>query len=168
MFGQFDAYAKKIKDNELLYDGVHPDSNGYVEIANAFYDAINVYYGVTSSTTSTNAPVNIDDCPTDLTESEKVGEYTITPDENGNWSLTIGDLEKSDGKNDYVYYIKEKPVNGWDTSYKANGQIISDEDMSPITLINTKVTESLDITVKKKWNDGNGKDNSDLDAHCLG
>ena len=156
-----DAYAKKIKDNELLYDGVHPDSNGYVEIANAFYDAINVYYGVTSSTTSTNAPVNIDDCPTDLTESEKVGEYTITPDENGNWSLTIGDLEKSDGKNDYVYYIKEKPVNGWDTSYKANGQIISDEDMSPITLINTKVTESLDITVKKKWNDGNGNGRPD-------
>lgn len=156
-----DAYAKKIKDNELLYDGVHPDSNGYVEIANAFYDAINVYYGVTSSTTSTNAPVNIDDCPTDLTESEKVGEYTITPDENGNWSLTISDLEKSDGKNDYVYYIKEKPVNGWDTSYKANGQIISDEDMSPITLINTKVTESLDITVKKKWNDGNGNGRPD-------
>lgn len=156
-----DAYSQKIKNKELLFDGVHPDSNGYAEIASAFYDAINVYYGVTSSTTSTNAPVNIDDCPTDLTEAEKVGEYTITPDENGNWSLTISDLEKSDGKNNYVYYIKEKPINGWDTSYKANGQIISDEDMSPISLINTKVTQSLDITVKKNWNDGNGNGRPD-------
>ena len=33
--------------------------------------------------------------------------------------------------------------------------------MSPITLINTKVTESLDITVKKKWNDGNGNGRPD-------
>lgn len=57
--------------------------------------------------------------------------------------------------------LRKKPVNGWDTSYKANGQIISDEDMSPITLINTKVTESLDITVKKKWNDGNGNGRPD-------
>lgn len=150
-----------------LNDYCHPNEAGYELMGNYLATVVDNYLKTGSvevggsSGTSTNAPVNIDDCPTDLTESEKVGEYTITPDENGNWSLTIGDLEKSDGKNDYVYYIKEKPVNGWDTSYKANGQIISDEDMSPITLINTKVTESLDITVKKKWNDGNGNDRPD-------
>lgn len=156
-----DSYSQPIKNKELLYDGVHPDAQGYAEIAKAFYDAINVYYGVTSSETSTNAPINIDDCPDDLTEAEKVGEYTITPDENGNWSLTISDLEKSDGKNNYVYYIKEKSVGGWSTSYKANGQIIGDEDMPPISLTNTKVVESLDITVKKNWNDGNGNSRPD-------
>lgn len=150
-----------------LNDYCHPNESGYELMGNYLATVVDNYLKTGSvevggsSGTSTNAPVNIDDCPTDLTEAEKVGEYTITPDENGNWSLTIGDLEKSDGKNDYVYYIKEKPVNGWDTSYKANGQIISDEDMSPITLINTNVTESLDITVKKKWNDGNGNGRPD-------
>lgn len=150
-----------------LNDYCHPNESGYELMGNYLATVVDNYLKTGSvevggsSGTSTNAPVNIDDCPTDLTEAEKVGEYTITPDENGNWSLTIGDLEKSDGKNDYVYYIKEKSVNGWDTSYKANGQIISDEDMSPITLINTKVTESLDITVKKKWNDGNGNGRPD-------
>lgn len=150
-----------------LNDYCHPNEAGYELMGNYLATVVDNYLKTGSvevggsSGTSTNAPVNIDDCPTDLTEAEKVGEYIITPDENGNWSLTIGDLEKSDGKNDYVYYIKEKSVNGWDTSYKANGQIISDEDMSPITLINTKVTESLDITVKKKWNDGNGNGRPD-------
>lgn len=150
-----------------LNDYCHPNESGYELMGNYLATVVDNYLKTGSvevggsSGTSTNAPVNIDDCPTDLTEAEKVGEYTITPDENGNWSLTIGDLEKSDGKNDYVYYIKEKSVNGWDTSYKANGQTISDEDMSPITLINTKVTESLDITVKKKWNDGNGNGRPD-------
>lgn len=150
-----------------LNDYCHPNESGYELMGNYLATVVDNYLKTGSvevggsSGTSTNAPVNIDDCPTDLTEAEKVGEYIITPDENGNWSLTIGDLEKSDGKNDYVYYIKEKSVNGWDTSYKANGQIISDEDMSPITLINTKVTESLDITVKKKWNDGNGNGRPD-------
>lgn len=150
-----------------LNDYCHPNEDGYELMGNYLATVVDNYLKTGSievggsSETSTNAPINIDDCPDDLTEAEKVGEYTITPDENGNWSLTISDLEKSDGKNNYVYYIKEKSVGGWSTSYKANGQIIGDEDMPPISLTNTKVVESLDITVKKNWNDGNGNSRPD-------
>ncbi|MDE6103667.1 MAG: Cna B-type domain-containing protein, partial [Oscillospiraceae bacterium] len=86
-----------------LNDYCHPNESGYELMGNYLATVVDNYLKTGSvevggsSGTSTNAPVNIDDCPTDLTEAEKVGEYTITPDEHGNWSLTISDLEKSDG-----------------------------------------------------------------------
>ena len=54
------------------------------------------------------------------------GTYTITPDENGNWNLTITDLPKSlenaDGTQgtDYLYYIEEVKVSGYDLESTEN------------------------------------------------
>jgi LPXTG-motif cell wall-anchored protein len=54
------------------------------------------------------------------------GTYTITPDENGNWNLTITDLPKSlenaDGTQgtDYLYYIEEVKVRGYDLESTEN------------------------------------------------
>ncbi len=51
--------------------------------------------------------------------AKKFGTYTMTPDENGNWSLTIKDLPKATKNADgtrgtnYLYYIKEVGVGGY-------------------------------------------------------
>lgn len=54
------------------------------------------------------------------------GTYTITPDEDGNWNLTITDLPKAtsnpDGTQgtDYLYYIEEVKVSGYDLESTEN------------------------------------------------
>ena len=48
------------------------------------------------------------------------GTYTIAPDENGDWHLTISDLPRAtrnaDGTKgtDYLYYVKEVDVDGYE------------------------------------------------------
>ena len=68
----------------------------------------------------------------DPDSAKQFGTYTMTPDEDGNWSLTITDLPKAtknaDGTRgtDYLYYIKEVGVNGFDLeSQENNGGINS-------------------------------------------
>jgi LPXTG-motif cell wall-anchored protein len=64
--------------------------------------------------------------------------YTITPDQNGKWSLTVTDLPKArvndDGTAgaDYLYYIEEDTLPGYIVIYKNNEGIKS----GTITLIN--------------------------------
>ena len=56
------------------------------------------------------------------------GTYTMTPDEDGNWNLVIKDLPKStknaDGTRgtDYLYYIKEVSVNGFNLESATNNE----------------------------------------------
>ena len=69
------------------------------------------------------------------------GTYTMTPDENGNWSLTIDKLPKAtkdeDGVRgtDYLYYIKEVKVNGYSLESTENNDGIQ---TGVIKLVNRK------------------------------
>ncbi|MBR4940388.1 MAG: Cna B-type domain-containing protein, partial [Clostridia bacterium] len=55
----------------------------------------------------------------DPNSAKKFGTYTMTPDENGKWSLTITDLPKATKNADgtrgtnYLYYVKEVRVGGY-------------------------------------------------------
>ena len=70
------------------------------------------------------------------------GTYTMTPDEDGNWSLTITDLPKAtrnaDGTKgtDYLYYVKEVGVGGYELESSENNTGINS---GTITLTNRKV-----------------------------
>lgn len=74
--------------------------------------------------------------------SEKLyGTYTMTPDANGNWSLTITDLPKATKNNDgtkgtdYLYYIKEVGVGGYALESSENNNGINS---GTIKLVNRK------------------------------
>ncbi len=62
-----------------------------------------------------------------VTDSAKLyGSYTITPDEKGNWNLTITGLPKSTQNSDgtqginYLYYVKEVKVSGYEMESAEN------------------------------------------------
>ncbi len=158
-------FSKQTDYTTFLDDYCHPNEAGYELMGNYLATVVDRYIRTgkieaeTDSDTDSetnSAPDHIDYVPADLTEAEKVGEYPIIPNE-GNWTLEIKDLEKTDEfGNQYVYYIKEKEVNGWSAGYTANGQFISDDTTSIITLTNTKVVRTLDLTVEKTWQDGTG------------
>ncbi len=146
-----------------LYDGCHPNADGYAAIANAFYQAINTHYG--GSTTTVQAPTNIDKVPDDFyitgsdgTQTVNTELYTYVQDINldstGNWSQTLSDLESG-----YVYYVVEESVpTGWSVSYSANGQAISESSSAAITVTNTRTIEKTSITVNKMWIGGTSQD----------
>ena len=76
----------------------------------------------------------------DQPDTAKVyGTYTMTPDEEGNWSLTISGLPKSvanaDGTagSDYLYYIKEVAAHGYALESSENNEGINS---GTITLVN--------------------------------
>lgn len=142
---------------EQLTDGIHPTDEGYTAIANAFYNKIREHY--VGETVKVETPKNIDGLPDDLGTCIKT--VTINPDANGNWSLNLTDLLKSDGNgNNYVYYVKEiNTPTGWEASYKHNGQLADSNTQIEIT--NTKATKKINITVNKKWNDVNASDRPD-------
>lgn len=73
--------------------------------------------------------------------AKRYGTYTMTPDANGNWNLTITDLPKATenvngtkGTN-YLYYIKEVGVNGFDLESSENNDGINS---GTIKLVNRK------------------------------
>lgn len=75
-------------------------------------------------------------------DSEKLyGSYTMTPDEDGNWRLSIKGLPKSavntDGtkSSDYLYYIKEAAENGFSLESVENNEGINS---GTIKLVNRK------------------------------
>ena len=73
------------------------------------------------------------------TSAKLYGTYTMTPDANGNWKLTITHLPKAskneDGTRDitYLYYVKEVKVNGYTLDTANNNTGINS---GVITLIN--------------------------------
>ena len=77
----------------------------------------------------------------DPNSAKRYGTYTMTPDEDGNWSLTITGLPKAtkndDGTKgtDYLYYIKEVGVNGYDLESAENNAGINS---GTIKLVNRK------------------------------
>ncbi|MDE6426929.1 MAG: Cna B-type domain-containing protein [Ruminococcus sp.] len=139
-------------------DGCHPNDAGYTAIANAFYDAINKHY--LGDTVTIETPQDIDTLPSDLGTPYR----TITlPDESGNWSVNITDLPKqNDNGQNYVYYVKETNIDGWDVTYEHNGLIVDSGKTATIT--NTKTTEKTSITVNKKWVDASNKDGNRPDS----
>ena len=73
--------------------------------------------------------------------AKQYGTYTMTPDEDGNWSLTIKDLPKATKDQagirgtDYLYYVKEVAVNGYSLESSENNQGIKSGE---IELVNRK------------------------------
>lgn len=162
---QYNGQSKEISFVDIhkavgtkLVDGCHPTAEGYDEIAKAFYNAINKYY--VGETVTVGTPQDINGLPDNL-GTTPFKTVTMNPDENGNWSLNLTDLSKSDGNgNNYVYYVKEINIpTDWEASYKHNGQLA--DSNTQIEIINTKATEKINITVNKKWNDGNASDRPD-------
>ena len=79
----------------------------------------------------------------DPNSAKKFGTYTMTPDENGNWRLTITGLPKATKNADgtrgtnYLYYIKEVSVGGYELESAENNSGIN---LGTIKLVN-KETE---------------------------
>ena len=77
----------------------------------------------------------------DPNSAKRYGTYTMTPDEDGNWSLTITGLPKStrnaDGTQgvDYLYYLKEVGVGGYALESAENNAGINS---GTIKLVNRK------------------------------
>ena len=78
----------------------------------------------------------------DPSSAKLFGTYTMTPDADGNWSLTIDKLPKAT-KNingtkgtDYLYYIKEVGVNGYFLESSENNDGINS---GTIKLVNRKL-----------------------------
>ncbi|MCM1357794.1 MAG: Cna B-type domain-containing protein [Prevotella sp.] len=139
-------------------DGCHPNDAGYTAIANAFYDAINKHY--LGDTITVETPQDIDTLPSDLGTPYRTIKL---PDESGNWSVNITDLPKqNDNGQNYVYYVKETNIDGWDVTYEHNGLIVDSGKTATIT--NTKTTEKISITVNKKWVDASNKDGNRPDS----
>ena len=73
--------------------------------------------------------------------AKRYGTYTVTPDKDGNWSLTITGLPKATRKadgtkgTDYLYYIKEVGVGGYELDSAENNAGINS---GTIRLINRK------------------------------
>ena len=73
--------------------------------------------------------------------AKRYGTYTMTPDANGNWNLTITGLPKATANVDgtkgtnYLYYIKEVGVNGFDLESAENNDGINS---GTIKLVNRK------------------------------
>ena len=78
----------------------------------------------------------------DPSSAKLFGTYTMTPDADGNWSLTIDKLPKATKNNngtkgtDYLYYIKEVGVNGYFLESSENNDGINS---GTIKLVNRKL-----------------------------
>lgn len=145
-----------VNKNTMLYDGVHPNNDGYAEIAQTFYNAIATYYGASSGTgTSVTAPTGIDKLPDDFYTTDASGNPTTTVDSSkytyvkditltsDNWTATF------DTDADYAYYVVEAAGGSsiWTATYGNNG--VTDGEI--ITITNTKEAEPISIQVKKEW-----------------
>lgn len=151
---------------DYLYDYCHPSDSGYKLMGEYLADVVHSYLSngtiasYTSTSSGTVSGTDISGYPNDLNAAEKVDNYTITPNDSGNWSLNITNLEEG-----YVYYIKEKDTNGWTASYTHNGQLGGSEQAIQIT--NTKVVEKTSITVKKNWFDGNSSNRPNVTVKLM-
>ncbi len=160
--------------DELIYDYCHPSETGYELMGTFIAEYLLKRYGLSNDDGSTEeTDENLQDIsglPEDFfTESgavnttvyEYVKDITITP-KDGVWSTNVIGLT-----DDYLYYVKEKTVNGWEWSatYAHNGQL--SESKEPIVVTNTKTIPKLSLTVKKTWIDGNDIENIRPDTLAL-
>lgn len=144
-----------VDKDTMLYDGCHPNETGYKAIANAFYSAINEYYG---GTTAVMPPQNINSVPTIDDTYEKVtvngqDAWTITAADG--WKLSIEGLAQADSAgNEYVYYIREKTT-GYAASYTANGQLMDGTTGGTVTITNIPLPKGS-LKLKKEWENNDG------------
>lgn len=143
---------------EYLEDYCHPNENGYKLMGEYLADVVHTYLRTGSveldAVEMIEVPTNTNEFPSELTGLTLVGEYTVNS--TTNWTLTLEDIEKTDASgNAYVYYVKEKDVDGWSMSgYNyTNGQLISNDGLTAITVTNTRIVPQLDFTVEKIWVD---------------
>ncbi len=74
---------------------------------------------------------------------------TVTPHTDDNWTWTFTDIPKyRDGGTEIVYSFEEFEVDGYTTSYSADG----------LTVTNTHETETRTISGNKVWDDGEDQD----------
>lgn len=147
---------KALNKSTMLYDGVHPNNDGYAKIAETFYNAIATYYGASTGTgTSETAPTNINKLPDDFYTMDANGnpivdsskyEYvkTISLSDSNSW------IDTFDTETDYVYYVVETgSLSNWTVAYQNNGVT----EGGTITITNTKEIAKTSISVEKKWVD---------------
>lgn len=149
--GLIDQYNAKIKEyaestdgvyfvdvcgiitDDKIRDGCHPSPEGYDDIANAFFNAINSVY----------------------TQTSKVGSITLTK-ANG-W---IGAYDIVDTDPNAEYYIKESSVPAnWTVSYENQYQKIGSS--TPITAKNTRNIPKTSLSVEKTWRNDAGSTTRD-------
>ncbi len=136
---------------DQLMDGCHPNADGQQAIADTLYAAINSYYGVGETVAP---PTDIDSVPEDLTSDELYDTVTITPDESGNWKLSLDLPDKDADENEYIYYAKEKTTGtNYNPTYQNNGQTLGDTSET-IKISNTVDVAKTEIYVEKTWFDG--------------
>jgi len=112
-----------IDKDTMLYDGCHPNNDGYKAIATAFADAIKSAYN----------------------QSSYVGEATLTA---GNGWKTAIDIDDTDTS--VKYYITEKNVpDGWQVTYSPESITLGSS--TPITITNTKHIPITSVPVIKTW-----------------
>lgn len=126
--------------NSSLYqtDGCHPNEQGMIKIANAYYAAIEKYYTVQEYLDANSKFVR---------DANQAKVYDITKD--GEWS-TIIDLPSSESK-DTVYYVEEITNLGtnWKVSYKNNPKTILDSES--VIVQNSYQPSMTNIEITKEW-----------------
>lgn len=130
--------GESIKDESLIADGCHPNTNGYKAIANAFAAAIKSAY----------------------TQDAYVGETTLSAANNWMAAFDIANTDTS-----IEYYICETDVpSGWDVTYSHKSIKMGSND--PFTITNKRNTPKTNIVVEKTWEndseDTSGRDDISL------
>ena len=85
-------------------------------------------------------------------QNENYGVYRVTKDEN--WSVTFNGLLSAETDSDgntlyYAYYVKEKPLTGYTTTYTTNGATRTIVNREPLP-----EGKYINIGLEKKWTDG--------------
>ena len=82
-----------------------------------------------------------------LADGEVVETVTVTPDENGDWSYTFGELPKyRDHGTEIVYTVTEDPVENYET------------EIDGYDITNKYEPETTEIEIHKTWDDADNQD----------
>ena len=82
-------------------------------------------------------------------DGEYVGYQTVSPDADGNWSMTFSNLPKVDADgHEYAYTVKERAVEGYASE-------VTGDAAAGFVITNIRSTS---VSVSKVWNDGDNAD----------
>lgn len=118
-----------------------------------------------SATESETEPATEPDPGTDPVTNESVYAAFTLPD-NGSWSKSFTNLETTgtvDGRTVYyTYYVREREVSNYTTSYTNNNGIT--DGVITVTNTSTRTPEYTEVILEKKWK---GSDDQELSPEAL-